>query len=154
MMDIFQIMIEADDSDLVAKEEKHKAAINAQEADWKAKRAVIMSQMRDVQMSINIMIRSVRMAFNLVGVAMDPVESALLSMISSTASTMLAVSIGMSATGILAGAAMYLAAAAYGMQIGQTAALIQKFDYIEGKFQQVSAAFDSLEALEFTGKSF
>jgi len=116
-----------------------KAKIDAQQREWEIKRQQILAEMRDVSMGINQLFTSIRLVVSIAGEAIDPIYSALMSIISGTVSLMLATATAITAGsfGILGWIGLALAAAAIGLQVGQTAKLLIERQMVENRLSTV-----------------
>jgi len=135
-----------DDTDVQAKLAKNQEAIDAQAADWRSKRNQILLEMHAINQGIGLMIQSIRLAVKATGQALDPVANALLSLISSTSSIIIATATALAAgsLGVLTGAALALAAFAYGFSLAQTAKVIAESESLKAAFAGINARLDKL----------
>lgn len=131
------VHVTMDDSDIQAKLAKNQGAIDAQAADWRSKRNQILLEMSSINMGISMMVQSIRMVARITGQTLDPIQGALLGMVTSTASLMVAMATALATTGIMAGAALILAAAAWSMQVGQTIKIYEDFEKLKGDFADI-----------------
>lgn len=147
-----------DDSDMVAKTAKNQAAIDRQGEEWRAKRQQILLEMHSMNLAIGLIVQTVRQVVRATGQTLDPIQSALLSMVSSTSSLIIATATAMAAgsLGILAGAALALAAFAYGFQIAQTIKIQADMEKFKGDFAEANARLIRLEgvAQQAIGRAF
>ena len=147
-----------DDSDMVAKTAKNQAAIDTQAAEWRTKRQQILLEMHSINLGIGLMVQTVRMAVRATGQTLDPIQSALLSMVSSTSSLIIATATAMAAgsLGLLAGAALALAAFAWGFQLAQTAKIQADMEKFKGDFAEANMRLARVEgvARQAIGRAF
>lgn len=136
-----------DDSDMVEKTAKNQAAIDRQTAEWRAKRQQILLEMHAINLGITTMIGTIRLAVQVTGQALTPVQNALLGMISSTTSIIIATATAMAAgsLGLLTGAALVLAAGAFGFSLAQTAIVIKNSEEMRAAFAAIDARLDQID---------
>ena len=138
-----------DDSDMVAKTAKNQAAIDRQAADWTAKRQQILLEMHSLNLGINLMVQTLRLVVRATGQTLDPIQGALLSMVSSTSSLIIATATAMAASslGILAGASVVLASFAWSFQLVQTAKIWADMEKFKGDFQAINLRLARMEGV-------
>ena len=121
--------------------------VDAQVNDWRIKRQMIINQLQEINRGISLAIQALRMAIKATGQALDPMQSALLALIGSTASIIITTSIAlaMASFGLLVGVALALAAFAYGMQIAETAKAVSTFLSLKEKFGSMDADIARLQ---------
>jgi hypothetical protein len=141
------IDIEVDTTRTVAEINAVKAQADATVAAWKADRAIIVSQMQEVSRGIQYLVRGIRLAAQATGTVLDPMQNALLSLVSSTASMIIstAIAIEVSSFGLLTGVALALAAFAYGMEIANTAKIITNFAALQKSLIKVDSRLSAIE---------
>jgi hypothetical protein len=152
------IPLTIDDSDMNAKVAAQQSAIDTQAEDWRRKRNEILLQMHSINLGIGLMVQTVRMAVRATGQTLDPIQSALLSMVSSTSSLIIATATAMAAgsLGLLAGAALALAAFAWGFQLAQTAKIQADMEKFKGDFAAANARLARIEGVtrQAIGRAF
>jgi hypothetical protein len=123
------IAIIADTTEAFQQIDNLQGKIDATVADWKAQRAIIISQIQEIGRGIQYVIRGLRLAAQATGQTLSPMQNALLALIGSTASMIIstAIAIEVGSLGVLTGVALGLAAFAYGMELAQTARIIAEF---------------------------
>jgi len=92
---------------------------------WKAQEAEIIMGVRQAGQVINQTIQGFRIALHAMNMTLGPLESAMLSMITTGVSVAISVAEMLISGIITAPAGLILAAAAFGVQIGSTAALMK-----------------------------
>lgn len=144
-----EVRIIMDDSDPVAKLAKNQGGIDRQEAEWSAARQKILLEMHSMNLAIGLIVQTVRQVVRATGQTLDPIQSALLSMVTSTSSLIIATATAMAAgsLGILAGAALALAAFAYGFQIAQTVKIQADMEKFKGDFAEANARLMRMEGV-------
>lgn len=140
-----------DDSQAEAELADLQSKIDRTVEDWRRKRSEIYIQLSELNRSVGLIIQTVRMAAESTGQTIKPYQNAMLNMISSTTSIMLATSAAMGATTILAGAALALAAYAYGFNMAQSAYIIVTSEELKRDIDNIAA---QLRALEGSRPSF
>ncbi len=152
------VRIIMDDSDAEAKVAKQQQAIDTQAAEWTAARRQILLEMHAINLSISLMVQTVRMAVRFTGQTLTPIQNALLSMVSSTSSLIIATATAMAAgsLGLLVGAALALAAFAYGFQLAQTAIIYAGMEKVKADFAASDARLANLARTiaQQTGRGF
>ena len=147
-----------DDSDIVSKMAKNQAGIDKQNADWRRQRQQTLLEMHSLNLGISLMIQTVRMAVRATGQTLDPLMNAMLSMVSSTSSLIIATATAMAASslGLLAGAAIALAAFAVGFQLAQTAKIAVDMQALIDDFAAANARLARMEgvARQAIGRAF
>lgn len=121
------------------------AAIDDTFEKMRIRRLEILSQLSALNQSMGLMIQAVRMGAEATGQTIKPYQSAVLNMIQSTTSIMLATATAMNTTGILAGAGIALAAFAYGFSMVQSANIIATSEDIQ---KDIDAIVERLRGLE------
>lgn len=103
-----------------------QAAIDRQQAEWKLARLQMISEMRDLNQGIQLMIQTIRTVVRATGQTLDPIQAGLLSIISAVSSMMVATATAMAlgSLGILTGAALALGAFAASFSVTQSALLV------------------------------
>ena len=145
------VFLGIDDTEFMSSIDKIKAKVDEVVADWSAKRAVILAQINTISQGIGLAIRAVRMGIQAVGGTLDPMQNAILAMISSTTSIMIATAsaLAIGSLGLLTGVALALAAFAYGFSMAQQAKALADFLKVR---EEIMAAEGRLSALErFSG---
>ncbi len=127
---------------------KTQSAVDAQVADWKQKRAVIMRQLSEVAQGITVVTRSLRLVAQATGRALDPMHSALLGLLGTTTSLILATATAITtgSLGILTGVGLALGAFALGMQTTQTVKISADFAELRGTLLQAVNRLSAIEA--------
>lgn len=139
-----------DDSDMQEKLVKNQAAIDAQAAEWRAKRQQILMEMHSINLGIGLIIQSIRMTVRVTGQTMDPVANALLSMVSSTTSIIIATATAMAASslGILTGAALFLSAYAWAFSLAQSIKILEQSEELKASFADINARLAEMESVQ------
>ncbi len=136
-----------DDSEV----DRTKQKIDDVMRQWSEDHKTITQQMNEVGMGIQLLIRGVRLTAEATGQALDPMQNALLGLLGSTTTIILstATAITVGSLGILTGVGLGLAAFAYGMQVGQTARILESFGALKGI---LDAVIGRLTAVEESGR--
>lgn len=141
------IAIVANDTQAQATYKDLQGKIDAQVRDWRAQRMVIIHELGQVQQGIGLLVRAIRMTAEATGTALDPLQNALLGLVSSTTSLIISTALALTAgsLGILAGVAIGMAAFAYGMEIAHTAKLLADFKALRETMGEVQLKMSNLE---------
>lgn len=131
-----------------------QAKIDRQQGEWKQARIQIMNEIREVSRGINMLFQSIRLAVAITGQSIDPVFSALMSIISGTVSLMLATAAALATSVILAGVGVALGAAALGLQLGQTAKLIIERKMVSDRLRNIEARIAKYAAIGSSGGAY
>jgi len=140
------IGIVVDDTEAQAQLEGLQDKVDTTVTKWKTQRAIIMSQLQEVNRGIGLALQAVRMAVRATGQTLDPMQSAALALVGSTSSIIISTAIALAAgsLGLLAGAALALAAFAYGFELAQTAKILAEFMTLHGKFDAMDMTLSRL----------
>jgi hypothetical protein len=120
-------------------------AIDTTVQQWRIKRLEIQAQLSALNQSIGLLIRAVRLGAEATGQTIKPYQNAILNMIQSTTSIMLATSAAMQASGVLALAGLVLAGFAYGFSMVQTANIMATSEELQRDFDDIIARLRELE---------
>lgn len=120
--------------------------IDLQQQEWTLIRRETLAQMSEIGRGINLTIQAIRFTARLSGQALNPIFNALLSVVASTTSLVLATAaiIATSSLGVLSGVAITLSAAALSYQVGQTARLIADNEELQASLRSIEAKLDSV----------
>jgi hypothetical protein len=137
----YVLRIMADTTEAESAIDRVRVKVDEVVAGWRQSRAEILQGLRDVSQVINYTLQTFRLAVRAVGGSLDPMQSAILGMISATVSMMLATATAMAAAslGILGGFALALASAAFGISIATSAKVIQDFLSIKENMDALEA---------------
>lgn len=121
--------------------------VDGQVREWRAQRQVIIHELSQVQQGIGLLVRAIRMTAEATGTALDPMQNALLGLVSSTTSLIVSTAIALTAgsLGILAGVAIGMAAFAYGMEIAHTVKLLADFKTLRESMGEVQMRMSNIE---------
>ena len=141
------IAIDVDSTEAEVELSTLQERIDTQVEDWRFKRQMIINQLQEINRGIGLAIQAVRMAVKATGQTLDPMQSAALALIGSTASIIVTTSIAlaMGSLGILTGVALALAAFAYGFQIAETAHTIAEFMALREKFEGMDTSLAKMQ---------
>ena len=130
-----------------------QAKIDQQVADWRQRRSEIISQMQEVSMGIGLLIRGIRMAADATQTVLDPMQNALLSLVSSTTSIIVSTEVVLASAslGILTGVALGLAAFAYGMQTANTIKIMANYESLNTILTNVNNRLRRIEETNILG---
>jgi hypothetical protein len=120
MSDELRLVVSVDDTNIVDTSEDIEdvdAQMDAVVVKWKMTRKEIMTGLRITLNTISSMITSYREAMSLIGMNVDPFFSALIGMVVSTVSMLLALSTALAASGVGAAAAGVMLSIAIGLNI-------------------------------------
>ena len=115
--------------------------IDAQQADWAQKRREMLTELRNIAMGINLVVQTIRMAVRVTGQVLSPLYNALLSLVSSVTSVIIATATAMAAgsLGLLTGAALALAGIAFELQLITTVKIIAAQEETQAAFASINA---------------
>lgn len=122
-----------------------QSKVDAVVAGWKVNRQEIMRGLSVVNQFVAITARIAQHTGDAVGKCMLRILQSLLSVIGSTASTMIALAAAYIATGILAPVGLILAAFATGLSIGDAAAVITAQAQLLAQMESVNSRLAALE---------
>ena len=141
------IGVYVNDSQALAQLQSYRKAVDAQVKEWRAQRQVMIHELSQIQQGIGLLVRAIRMTAEATGTALDPLQNALLGLVSSTTSLIISTAIALTAgsLGILTGVALGMAAFAYGMEIAHTAKLLADFKALRESMGEVQMKMSNLE---------
>jgi len=129
--------------------------IDQQVREWRMQRQVIVSQLHDLSRGIGLLIRGIRLVAEATGQTLDPMQNALLGLVSSTTSLIISTAIALTvgSLGLLTGVALAMSAFAYGMEIAHTIKLLADFAALRATIDGVKTRLTNLEiARTFTAQ--
>jgi len=148
------ITIGVDDSEANASIEAVKAKADAVVKDWAEKRRELLSQIRDAFGYVQSLISSFRSVMSLFDTQIHPFYDALLSIVTSTVSMMLAIATALAAGVVTSPFAAVVAGIAIGLNILTTAKLIADKAAIMASFADMKAQFSMADQRAPIGGSF
>lgn len=126
-----QVVLIADDTQVQATLKQDKVALDQLTREWKEKEREIITGMRSAQNVINNVVSAYRVALSAINQTLDPVTSALLSTITTGVNVAVSTASMLISGIVTAPIGLILMAAAFGVQLGTTAAMLQ--DMAEAK---------------------
>lgn len=117
-------------------------------------RRKVMHEVRMASGYIRGMIGLFKSVIHAFGVVLTPAQEAILNLIITAATSMVAIAAAFTSTGIGVMAGAIFAAAALGLSIGTTAAAIQGINESRGKIDDIMGILGSLESLSMIGRHY
>lgn len=138
-----------------AEAKKAQEAIDAVVKDWRQQRQEMVSQMHEIGTGINLLVRGIRTVAEATGTVLDPMQNALLGLVSSTTSLIIstAVALTTASLGILVGVGLGLSAFAYGMQISNTIKIMADFSALRMSLENVQTRLTNIEQARMMSSS-
>ncbi len=142
------ILLTLDDSQAEAEVADLQGKIDRQQQEWAQFRRQTIREMNEIARGMAITVSSIRLVARVAGITIDPIMNALMTLVSSAVSLMIATATAMAASsfGILTGAALILSAAAFGLQAAKTAELIATSEMLKEMLSGVETRLSNLEA--------
>ena len=143
--------VTVDDSQVATTQE----AIDAVVKDWRQQRQQMVSEMHEIGTGINLLIRGIRTVAEATGTVLDPMQNALLGLVSSTTSLLISTAVALTAgsLGILVGIGLGLSAFAYGMQVASTIKIGADFAALRASLEGVQTRLSNIEQARMIASS-
>ena len=139
-------IITVDNSQALAIMAETDAKMDEQTGEWIEKRREIVKGLAQVNLAINLTIQSYRFVSKLLGNIVGPIESALLGIIQSAVSTIIAMAAAFSATGFGAVAGAIMASIALSMSFVAFGDVARQFNGIKGIVANIAKRVESAES--------
>lgn len=147
MVSDITIGLDIDDTIVLAKIDAIQDKIDAAFQEMELKRRIVLRQIQELNQGLFYVIRAVRMGVEATGQTLDPMQSAVLAMISNTTSIIIstATALAIGSLGVLTGVALGLAAFAYGFSLSKSAKAIADFQQSKEHINAMAARLKEIE---------